>query len=56
VSNSHPSVCPRCGHAWWKHDARLFDSCVGNKEGGSPDEKCGCNMVREQAEVQDAGR
>ena len=42
-----PSVCPRCGHAWWKHDATFFSACVGQKDGGGD---CGCQMTKEQAE------
>lgn len=44
------SVCPKCGHAWWKHDASFYPACVGNKEGGGPVEKCGCKYTKEQAE------
>lgn len=44
------TVCPACGHAWWKHDARSFRGCVGNKEGGGPEDQCRCQMTKEQAE------
>jgi len=44
------TVCPKCGHAWWKHSATYFQACIGNAPNGRADDACGCEYTKEQAE------